>query len=70
MDFVRDGHEQKLLQWKKEREQRERWQRLDQSRQPASPIAPFVIVEKLTETIEENPAEVEVSIRPAFNNSI
>lgn len=33
LSFVRDGHEQKLLQWKNEREQSERWKRLDQSRQ-------------------------------------
>lgn len=33
MSFVRDGHEQKLLQWKNEREQSERWNRLEQSRQ-------------------------------------
>lgn len=33
MSFVRDGHEQKLLQWKNEREQLERWQVLEQLRQ-------------------------------------
>lgn len=33
LSFIRDGHEQKLLQWKNEREQSERWQRLEQSRQ-------------------------------------
>ena len=33
LSFVRDGHEQKLLLWKNEREQLERWQRLEQSRQ-------------------------------------
>ncbi|KAG0559347.1 hypothetical protein KC19_10G098500 [Ceratodon purpureus] len=33
LSFVRDGHEQKLLQWKNEREQLDRWQRLEQLRQ-------------------------------------
>lgn len=33
LSFVRDGHEQKLLQWKNDREQLERWQGLEQLRQ-------------------------------------
>lgn len=56
--FVRDGHEQKLAQWKNERELLERWQRLDHPRQPdnSTTAATELPIEEANETGKPVPA--------------